>query len=157
MPWGKQIQIQLKSILTIILLVVLSSSGFSQRLIKGKVIASDNGEGLPGVNFIIKGTNKGGSTDLNGNFSLEVRPEDKIITFSFVGYEDQDVEILDKQVIDVTLKAKSTTIDELVVVGYGVQKKSDITGATSQVKGNELTKQPVLTAALLVRFLLPGL
>jgi len=147
MPWGKQIQIQLKSILTIILLVVLSSSGFSQRLIKGKVIASDNGEGLPGVNFIIKGTNKGGSTDLNGNFSLEVRPEDKIITFSFVGYEDQDVEILDKQVIDVTLKAKSTTIDELVVVGYGVQKKSDITGATSQVKGNELTKQPVLTAA----------
>lgn len=147
MPWGKQIQILIKSILVILLLIALSSSGYSQRVIKGKVTASDSNGGLPGANVTIKGKNKGVVTDINGSYSLDVSPDDKIILFSFVGYEEQEVEIIpEKTVYDAMLKPASTSIEELVVVGYGVQKKSDITGATSHIKGNELIKQPVLTA-----------
>jgi TonB-linked SusC/RagA family outer membrane protein len=135
----------LRILFTALLLCSFTSLSFGQQIIKGVVKASDNGESLPGVNVIVKGTNHGTITDFDGKFTLELKPEEKIIVFSFIGYEDLDVEIGSQTVINVTLKAKSTAIDELVVIGYGSQKKSDITGATIQIKGNELSKQPVLT------------
>ena len=142
MPWGKHIQIQMKSLFTLLLLIALTSSAFGQRVIKGKVTASDNGEGLPGANFIIKGTTKGGTTDVYGNYTLEISSSDKIIVFSFIGFEEQEVELIpEKQVYDVTLKIVSKTIDELVVVGYGTSKVKDLTAPVSTMKSEELSKQ----------------
>ncbi|NVO09756.1 MAG: TonB-dependent receptor [Bacteroidales bacterium] len=136
----------LKYLLTAMLLISLPAIGLSQQIIKGTVKASDNGESLPGVNVIVKGTNHGTVTNFDGFYTLDLKPEEKVLVFSFIGYEDQEIEIGTQTVLNVTLKSKNTAIDELVVIGYGVQKKSDITGATIQLKGTELSKQPVLTA-----------
>ncbi|MHC1704386.1 MAG: SusC/RagA family TonB-linked outer membrane protein [Tenuifilaceae bacterium] len=138
---GKTTKILLKYSLAIILLISLSGSGYGQRIIKGNVTASDNGESLPGVNIIVKGTNQGTVSDIDGNFSFEVNPDDKIIVFSFIGYEDQEVEIVDKVLINVVLKSKSTAIDEVVVIGYGTQKAKDLTAPIVTIKGDELSKQ----------------
>jgi len=124
-----------------LLLVLLFSSSFAQQIIKGTVKAGDTGEKLPGANVTVKGTTRGTITDLEGNYQIEVKPCDKILVFSFVGFEDTEVEIANQKVIDVTLKLKSTQLQEVVVVGYGTQKAKDLTAPIVTVKGNELSKQ----------------
>jgi len=124
-----------------LLLVLLFSSSFAQQIIKGTVKAGDTGEKLPGANVTVKGTTRGTITDLEGNYQIEVKPSDKILVFSFVGFEDTEVEIANQKVIDVTLKLKSTQLQEVVVVGYGTQKAKDLTAPIVTVKGNELSKQ----------------
>ena len=127
---------------TLLLVLLFFSSTFAQQtIIKGTVKAGDTGERLPGANVTIKGTTRGTNTDLEGNFQIEVQPGDKTLVFSFVGFEDTEVEISNQKVIDVTLKPKSTQLQEVVVVGYGTQKAKDLTAPIVTVKGNELSKQ----------------
>ena len=104
-------------------------------------ITDEKGETLPGVSVVIKGTTKGTTTDTDGKFRLSV-PETGNVTlvFSFVGYASQEVAVGNRSVIDVKLASDDKTLSEVVVVGYGVQKKSDLTGAVAQVSGDELTK-----------------
>ncbi|HDP75390.1 MAG TPA: TonB-dependent receptor [Bacteroidales bacterium] len=123
------------------LLVLLFSSSSAQQIIKGTVKAGDTGEKLPGANVTVKGTTRGTNTDLEGNYQIEVLPGDKILVFSFVGFEDTEVEITNQKVIDVTLKLRSTQLQEVVVVGYGTQKAKDLTAPIVTVKGDELSKQ----------------
>jgi len=122
-------------------MLLLTNLSFAQQIIKGIVKAGDTGESLPGVNITVKGTMRGTITNLDGNYQIEVQPGDKILVFSFVGFEDTEVEIANQQVIDVTLKLKSTELQEVVVVGYGTQKAKDLTAPIVTVKGNELSKQ----------------
>ncbi len=128
--------------LFIAILLLFSSMGYGQRVIKGTVRTSDTGESLPGVNIIVKGTNRGVITDIDGNYKIEVKADDKILLFSFIGYEEKEVEIGPKDIIDVVLQLKSTTLDEIVVVGYGTMKKSDLTGSVASVKSEDLTRIP---------------
>lgn len=124
-----------------ILLLALPGYLYSQQVIKGTVRAGDTGERLPGANVTVKGTVRGTITDLDGNFQIEVLPGDKTLVFSFVGFDDTEVEIGSLRVIDVTLNVKSTQLQEVVVVGYGTQKAKDLTAPIVTVKGNDLTKQ----------------
>ncbi|MBS4056260.1 MAG: TonB-dependent receptor [Bacteroidales bacterium] len=121
-------------------LVLLASGGFAQRLIKGNVSAAENKETLPGVNIIIKGTTRGAVTDLDGNFTLEVSATDKTLRFSFTGYEDQEVEIGNASFLTILMKEKSTLLNEVVVIGYGTVRKSDLTGSVSSLKSEDLLK-----------------
>ncbi len=114
--------------------------------VTGKVISSEDKQPLPGVNVIIQGTSKGTSTDTNGTYSIELVSGENTISFTFIGFKTQTVEVGQRVMIDVVLETDATELEEVVVVGYGIQKKSDITGSTANVKGEELTKQPVLTA-----------
>ena len=107
--------------------------------ITGKVTDS-SGASLPGVSVIVKGTTTGIVTDLNGSYSLPNVPENAVLQFSFVGMLTQEVSSKNKTTIDVKLADASIGIEEIVAVGYGVQKKKLVTGATVQVKGEELTK-----------------
>lgn len=101
-----------------------------------------NGEPLIGVNVIIKGTTKGSVTDVNGNFSLsEVSPK-AIISVSYIGYQTLDIPA--KEEIKVVLKEDSEALDEVVVIGYGVQKKADLSGAIATVPAKVLENRPVL-------------
>ncbi len=143
---AKKVKILFKYTLAFMLLLSLMTTSYGQRVVKGVVKASDTKESLPGVNVIVKGTSHGTVTDIDGNFKIDVGPDEKILFISFVGYEEQEIDITNLSAIDVVLLPKSTAIDELVVIGYGVQKKSDITGATIQLKGTELSKQPVMSA-----------
>lgn len=127
------------------LLFILTVGAQAQnQTITGKV--TDQGEPMIGVSVLVQGTSKGTSTDVDGNYSVSIAPGETTLVFTFIGYKTQTVEIGSRTVIDVALESDATELEEVVVVGYGIQKKTDITGATASVKGAELTKQPVLTA-----------
>ena len=111
------------------------------KTITGKV-TDESGSPLPGVNVIIEGTNRGTQTDFDGNYSLEAEPGEKI-QFSFLGFATKTVEIGNDSVINVRLAEEASTLNEIVVVGYGTQRKSDVTGAVSQVKTDDFEEQPI--------------
>ena len=112
--------------------------------ITGKVSSESDPNGLPGVNVVVKGTTTGTVTDVEGNYVLEVPDENSILVFSSVGYITQELPIGNRTVINVTMKEDVTSLDEIVVVGYGTQKKATVTGAVVDVKGEELTKSPAM-------------
>lgn len=136
-----------KPLLFSILLVCACTMAIAQsRVVSGRVTGADDGQPIPGVNIIIQGTSKGTSTDFDGKYSIELAADENVLAFTFIGYKTQTIEIGQREVINVILQIDATELEEVVVVGYGIQKKSDITGSTANVKGEELTKQPVLTA-----------
>lgn len=133
--------INFKIIILLILILSVNSFVFAQnKVVTGKVSASDTGESLPAATVAVQGTSRGVITDMNGNYQIEVLPGDAVLLFSFVGYEPQEAEIGNKTVINVALKVKSSTLEEVVVIGYGTVRKSDLTGSVSSVKAKDLMK-----------------
>jgi TonB-linked SusC/RagA family outer membrane protein len=140
-PWklGKGIsQITLS-----LLIVALMSSMVYAKEIKGKV-TDETGSGLPGVTVTEKGTTNGGITDVNGQFSVNVKGDAAVLVFSFVGYAGLEEVVGSRSIINVTLTPDVSSLNEVVVVGYGTQKKETITGSVASVKGSELVKSPVV-------------
>lgn len=118
--------------------------------VTGKV-SSDKGEPLPGVSVVEKGTNNGTTTDVNGNFSIEVSSTSAILTFSFVGFKDAEIAVNNPSALaNVVLQPAISSLDDIVVIGYGTVKKSDLTGAVAVVKADKLMDMPVpnITQAL---------
>ncbi len=115
-----------------------------QKVITGRVTDS-KGNPLPGVNVLIKGTTQGTITDKNGEYSLSV-PSGATLVFSFVGYKSQEVPVAGKKVINVTMTEEAIGLNEVVAIGYGTQKKSNIIGAMSGVKEDDLTGRATTTA-----------
>ena len=105
--------------------------------ISGRVTSSA-GEPLPGVTVLVQGTTHGTVTDENGNYSIDVDAEDKILVFSFVGMIPQEIAIGNQSVVDVVLNEDSIGIEEVVAIGYGMVKKSDLTGAVGSVQGDDI-------------------
>jgi len=114
----------------------------AQRKVSGKVTDS-GGSSLPGVSVVVKGTTTGVITDNNGNYSLANIPENSTLQFSFVGMKTQEIAVGSKSAINVTLVEETTAIEEVVAIGYGVIKKSDITGSLSQIKSAAINQVPV--------------
>ncbi|TAJ12065.1 SusC/RagA family TonB-linked outer membrane protein [Marinilabiliaceae bacterium JC017] len=114
--------------------------------ITGKVIDA-SGEGIPGVNVSIKGTTTGTITSIDGTYSLDVENPDAILIYSFIGYETVELSIAGKKELNVTLLEDMQGLDEVVVVGYGTQKKVNLTGSVSTVSNKELVKRPVSNTA----------
>lgn len=111
---------------------------FSQNIqIKGVIVGGQDSEPLPGVNVVVKGTTNGTITDLDGQFTLNA-PSDCILSISYVGYKSQEVSVKGNRSLRVVLQEDTETLDEIVVVGYGVQKKSVVTAAISRVTAEEL-------------------
>jgi len=108
--------------------------------IKGKVL-TDKGQPLPGATIVIKGTSNGVVTDPEGNFKIKVKRNTTIIV-SYIGYKSQETTITDDQPQNFSLAEAATLTDEIVVVGYGTVKKSDLTGSLSQVKSKDITAYP---------------
>ncbi len=106
--------------------------------VTGKVTDS-SGEGLIGVNILVKGTSSGTVTDISGDYSLNVPDGSNTLVFSYTGYKTMEVDINAQSVLDVVMKEDSELLDEVVVIGYGVVKKSDLTGSVVSVDGKELT------------------
>ncbi|MCF2446973.1 TonB-dependent receptor [Dyadobacter sp. CY345] len=109
--------------------------------LSGKVI-DEKGEGLPGVNIVIKGTSKGATSNTSGEYQIDITDKGTILVFSFVGYLTQELEVGSRTTLDVTLKVDDKALEEVVVVGYGTQRKSDLTGAISSIKAEDLKKLP---------------
>lgn len=109
--------------------------------VRGRVI-TQTGEGLPGVTIQIRGTNRGASTDVDGNFQLVNVDPGAVLQISFVGYGTQEVPVGDQSSLTVTLKEDALALSEVVVVGYGTQKRSTLTGAVAEIGGRELVQSP---------------
>jgi len=114
--------------------------------VTGKVTDSNDGS-LPGVSVIVKGTTTGVITDNNGNFSLANVPENAVLQFSFVGMKTQEIAVGSKTTINVTLTEEAIGLDEVVAIGYGTQKKRDVSGSISSVKGEDLARSGFSNAA----------
>lgn len=118
-------------------------------MVSGKV-TDENGEGLPGASVIIKGTTLGTVTDVTGSYSLEVPNENSILIFNYLGYEQQEVIVGTRTIIDVSLALDVTSLEEIVIVGYGTQEKKTVTGAVSTVDNEQIvtSAQPTISGAL---------
>ncbi|GAB4029343.1 TonB-dependent receptor [Spirosoma jeollabukense] len=125
------------------------------RTLTGRVIDEKN-ERLPGVSVILKGTQRGTVTDAEGRYKLDVPEGGATLVFSFVGYLTQEVKVGNQTSLDVSLKADSKVLDEIVVIGYGTAKKSDLTGAVSGVKEAELLERPAPSLNQQLSGRLPG-
>ncbi|MEM7110507.1 MAG: carboxypeptidase-like regulatory domain-containing protein, partial [Bacteroidota bacterium] len=112
--------------------------------ISGRVI-DENGEPLIGVAILEKGTTNGTTTDISGNFQLDLISEDPSIIISYVGYAQQEINVGNQTTFDIQLELDIESLAEIVVVGYGSVKKSDLTGAVSSVKSEDLVERPVPT------------
>jgi TonB-linked SusC/RagA family outer membrane protein len=114
------------------------------RQVTGKVTGAEDGLPVPGVNVLVQGTNKGTTTDADGNYSIQLSSGESVLVFTFVGFKPATIAVNNQTAINVALESDVTSLDEVVVVGYGEQRKIDITGAVANVEAEEITKQPVV-------------
>ncbi len=110
-------------------------------------VTDEKGDGLPGVNVVIKGTTKGVTTDATGAFRMSVPDQNAILVFSFVGYTSKEVVVGANARIAVTLVADNQTLEEVVVVGYGTQSRGTVTGAVGNVKADDIIRTPAATTS----------
>lgn len=120
-------------------------------------VVDEKGQTLPGVNVIEKGTTNGTTTDVSGNFSLTVRNENSVLAFSFIGYVTQEIAVGNRTVFDVNLSPDVTALEEVVVIGYGEQKKVNLTGSVATVSADELIKRPAANVQNLLQGKVTGL
>ena len=122
----------------------------TQKAIKGMVLSAEDGMPLPGASVIVKGTSNGASTDFDGKFALSVSNNASTLIVSYIGYKTKEVAITSND-ITVSLAVDTNTLDEVVVVGYGTQKRSDVTGAVSKVEMDNAIAIPTTNISEMIR------
>ena len=143
-------------LLVLYLMIASVTLSFAQNsTIKGKVTGGQ-GDALPGVSIVVKGTTQGTTTASDGTYSLNVPNKNATLVYSFIGYVSQELAIGGRSVIDVKLADDISTLNEVVVVGYGEQKKETITGAVATVKGTDLVKSPAMNMSNSIAGRMPG-
>lgn len=125
--------------------------------VRGTVSSSDGQGTLPGVSIVVKGTSQGTTTDGNGKFELTVPNVESALVFSFVGYVSQEIVVGNRTEVNVTLQADNKALSELVVVGYGTQKRVNLTGAVSQVQSKDLENRPLNNMSQILQGMVPNL
>ena len=140
----------MKGSILVALLVLLSAAVSAQRTIRGKVTDADNGEGLIGATVTVVGTTRGASTDLDGNYSVEVPSGSTQLRVAYTGYTEQVVTIGTSNIVDVALVG-GTALDEVVVIGYGAVKKSDLTGSVVSVGEKDFNRGLVVSPDQLIQ------
>jgi|WetSurMetagenome_2_1015567.scaffolds.fasta_scaffold01195_6 TonB-dependent starch-binding outer membrane protein SusC len=128
------------------LIVISPEDLVQQRKVAGKVIDSESKEPLTGVTVQVEGTSLGITTDAEGKYEIDVPGAQSVLIFSFVGYVTQKIPVGTRTIIDVTLTLTTKALEEVVVIGYGVQKKSVVTGAISSIKSEDLKNSSVVRA-----------
>lgn len=139
----------------VLTLMLVSTASFAQNTITGKVVGED-GEGLPGATILAEGTSVGTVTDMDGNYSLAAPAGTTNLVFSFIGYATQTIAVGGRSTIDIALSLDAETLSEIVVVGYGTQKKSDLTGAIGSVDPLTITERGTTNPIQALQGSLPG-
>lgn len=127
--------------LTLASLLLLVTAVLAQDITVTGTVVEPGGSSMPGVNVVIKGTAKGTATDSQGRFTISA-PADATLIFTFIGYKPQEVAIGSRTTVDVTIEEDPTSLDEVVVIGYGTQRRSDLTGAVGSVSEDNLKERP---------------
>lgn len=136
---------------------MVTMPAYAQQQVSGQVTDATTGEMLPGVNVVIQGTQTGTATNSDGEYSIEVPDPESSLVFSFIGYASQTITVGDRNVIDVNLVSDFQALDELVVVGYGVQEKETLTGSVTEIGGANLEEAPTVSLSNTFSGRLPGL
>ncbi|MDE6143820.1 MAG: carboxypeptidase-like regulatory domain-containing protein, partial [Muribaculaceae bacterium] len=145
-----------KYILTICLALLGLTAMAQEIAVSGLVVSKSDGEPLIGATVRVKGTSKGTATDIDGKYSLKDVASDATLVFNYVGYQEISVPVNGRNVIDVEMEETASSLDELVVVGYGVAKKSDLTSSISTIKGSELNEMVTGNAMDAIQGRVPG-
>lgn len=125
-------------LLTFLLFVGMQAVLAQTRDVTGTVTSSDDGSSIPGASVVAKGTTIGTITDMDGHFTLKVPTNAKNLLISFVGFTSQEIALTSARDYKIAMKSEEVSVDEVIVVGYGTQKKREVTGAISQVKGDAM-------------------
>ena len=139
----KSAGLKLISFLMIILLGLSPSLSWGQgsgKTVKGTLIDATTKEALVGANVLIKGTTKGATADANGQYSINVLDDKAVLVFRFLGYDSQEIVVGGRSTIDVSLQSNASSLEQVVVVGYGTQKKTDVTGSVKSVSSEAFNK-----------------
>lgn len=152
------IQRLMKKLLSVLILLGAYLTVFSQNIqVTGTVIGGSDREPLPGVNVVVKDATANGTiTDLDGKFILTV-PSNSILSVSYIGYKSQDIPVKGNKILHVVLEEDAAALEEVVVVGYGVQKKANLTGAVTSIKSDELLKAKSANSTNALVGQMPGL
>ncbi len=127
--------------LSLALLLMIISVGLAQERVVTGTVTDDQGAGMPGVNVLVKGTPQGTVTDAQGSFTISA-PGNATLVFTFVGFKTTEMPVGDRTKIDIALASDLTALEEVVVIGYGTQKRSDLTGAVGSVSEDKLKERP---------------
>lgn len=147
----------MRKLLLLTFLVLTGTFAFAQqRTVSGTVTGAEDGQPLPGVNLVIKGTTSGTVTDVNGEYKITISNDDDVIVFSFIGFQSQEIRVGSQASINVTLAADVQQLSEVVVTGYGTQIKQDLTGNVAQVDAEEIENMPVTTVEQAIQGRAPG-
>lgn len=125
--------------------------------VTGTVTEAGTGIPIPGANVIEKGTNNGTATDFDGNFSLTVTNENAVLQVSYVSFSTQEIPVAGKDTFSIQLEEDAADLDEIVVIGYGTKKKSNLTAAVEMVDTEILENRPVRTVPEMLEGAVPGL
>jgi TonB-dependent starch-binding outer membrane protein SusC len=142
--------------LTMGLLLMIASVVLAQQRIVTGTVTDETGTGMPGVNVLVKGTSTGTVTDVNGKYSINVPGDDAILTYTFVGYKTSEVAVGSRTTVDMPLEVDIASLEEVVVTGYGVDKRRELTGAVSTVKTRDLTVAPSGNVEQMLQGRVPG-
>ncbi|MGA0559156.1 TonB-dependent receptor [Larkinella sp. VNQ87] len=123
--------------------IPIHSTEMPAELTVSGTVTDEKGEGLPGVSVLIKGTQRGTTTNPEGKYRLAVPGEQTVLVFSFVGFQTQELTVGNRTTLDLTLKTDNKNLDEVVVVGYGTVKKSDLTGSVAKVGESNIKATPI--------------
>src|SRR5690606_980389 len=126
--------------LSFLLSIALGGDGYAQetgRLVTGTVVSAEDGLPMPGVNVLVQGTSRGTTTDFDGNYQIEAA-SNEVLLFSFLGFATQEIPVQNRTQINVELISDASALDEVVLVGYGTQRSALVTGATSNVSGEDI-------------------
>ena len=137
-------------------ILLLWTTGTFAQTLKGKII-DENQQVLPGVNVVEKGTTNGTSTDANGAFSINLSGKESILVVSFVGYTPQEIPVNNRTSLNITMKTDNRLLNEVVVVGYGTQKKKDLTGSIASANLEAFRESPNVSILQSLKGSLPGL
>ncbi|HZK61296.1 MAG TPA: SusC/RagA family TonB-linked outer membrane protein [Anaerovoracaceae bacterium] len=147
-------------LLTIFTTFDLSATGYSaddqQQTVTGVITESQTGERMPGVNVLIKGSTTGTISDANGKYSINVTDPNTTLVFSFIGYVSREIPLEGKSTVDVLLIADILNLDEVVVIGYGSQRRVTLTGSVASVSSKEISKTPTTNVSNALAGILPG-
>lgn len=145
-----------KNLISFLLCIFLSSNVLAQEITITGNVKDETGISVPGANVLEKGTTNGVVTDVNGNYSIKVKDRNASLMFTFIGYKNLEIAVAGKSVIDAQLSLDATQMEEVVVVGYGTQKKANLTGSVSTVKFDDAVNQAVTNTTQLLQGKMSG-
>ncbi len=148
-PWNIKLGVLIGALL-------FSAAIYGQITVRGVVTAASTGEALIGANIQVKNTSIGTITDIDGSYELQVPNANDILIFSYIGYQTLEVPVNGRTTIDVKLETDAGLLEEVVVIGYGTQRKGDLTGAVATVKGEDLAKLPTSSVEQTLQGKIPG-